>query len=116
YALTKVWAEATGDMYARVHNLSVISVRIGWLPRDTADARRLAASERGRDIFFSHDDSDRFLTLCVESENPPPGTSVILQATSRPVGQARMSLDLARQVIGYEPQDTFPEGLPFPAQ
>ncbi|MGE3913751.1 MAG: NAD-dependent epimerase/dehydratase family protein, partial [Chloroflexota bacterium] len=42
YALTKVWAEATGDMYARVHNLSVISVRIGWLPRDTADARRLA--------------------------------------------------------------------------
>jgi nucleoside-diphosphate-sugar epimerase len=116
YALTKVWSEAAGDMYARVHNLSVISVRIGWLPRDTADAKRLAASDRGRDIFFSHDDSDRFLTLCVESENPAPGTSVILQATSKPVNEARMSIELARQVIGYEPQDTFPEGLPFPVE
>ena len=35
YALTKVWAEAAGDMYARVHSLSVISVRIGWFPRNT---------------------------------------------------------------------------------
>ena len=29
YALTKVWAESMGDMYARVHDLSVINVRIG---------------------------------------------------------------------------------------
>jgi uronate dehydrogenase len=116
YALTKVWAEAAGDMYARVHNLSVISVRIGWLPRNTEEARRLKASERGRDIFFSHDDSDRFFALCVESENPAPGTSVILQATSKPVNRPRMSVELARQVIGYEPRDTFPEGLPFPVE
>ena len=115
YALTKAWAETAGDMYARVHSLSVISVRIGWLPRNTEEARRLAASERGRDIFLSHDDSDRFLTLCVESPNPAPGTSVILQATSRPAGQPRMDIELARQVIGYVPKDTWPEGLPFPS-
>jgi nucleoside-diphosphate-sugar epimerase len=114
YALTKAWAETAGDMYARVHNLSVISVRIGWLPRNTEEARRLAASERGRDIFFSHDDSDRFFTLCVESPNPPPGRSVILQATSRPVGTPRMDIEPAREVIGYVPRDTWPEGLPFP--
>lgn len=116
YALTKAWAELAGDMYARVHSLSVITVRIGWLPRNTGEARRLAASPHGRDIFFSHDDSNRFFTLCVESENPPPGTSVVLQATSRPTGQARMSLDEARSVIGYEPRDTWPEGLPFPVE
>ncbi|MCC7367976.1 MAG: NAD(P)-dependent oxidoreductase [Chloroflexi bacterium] len=113
YALTKVWSEAAGDMYARVHNLSVISVRIGWLPRNIDEATRLKASERGRDIYFSHDDSDRFFTRCVESENPAPGTSVILQATSLPTGRPRMSIELAREVIGYEPRDTFPEGLPF---
>ena len=46
-----------------MHNLSVISVRIGWLPRNTEEARRLAASERGPDVFFSHDDSNRFHAL-----------------------------------------------------
>ena len=116
YALTKAWAEQAGDMYARVHNLSVISVRIGWLPRNTGEARRLAASPRGPDTFYSHRDSNRFFALCVESPNPPPGTSVVLQAASQPVGTARMDLAAARRVIGYEPQDTWPEGLPFPAE
>jgi hypothetical protein len=114
YALTKVWSEAAGDMYARVHNLSVISVRIGWFPRNTEECRRLAASPFGKDIFLSHDDSDRFLTLSVESENPPSGTSVILSAASKPVGVGRLDLELARETIGYEPRDTWPEGLPFP--
>jgi nucleoside-diphosphate-sugar epimerase len=116
YALTKAWSELAGDMYARVHTLSVICVRIGWLPRNTGEARRLAASSHGKSIFFSHDDSNRFHTLCVESPNPPPGTSVVLQATSRPVGPPRMSLEEARRVIGYEPHDTWPQGLPFPVE
>jgi nucleoside-diphosphate-sugar epimerase len=116
YALTKAWLELAGDMYARVHGLSVISVRIGWYPRTTDDAQRLAASQFGRDIFFSHDDARRFFARCVEAENPAPGTSVVLQATSRPANAARMDIAPAREVIGYEPQDTFPEGLPFPVQ
>jgi uronate dehydrogenase len=116
YALTKVWAEVTGEMYARVHNLSVISVRIGWFPRTTEEARRLAASPLGRDIFFSHRDSNRFFALCVESPEPPPGASVILHAASRAVGVPRMDLEPARRVLGYEPQDTWPEGLPFPVE
>jgi uronate dehydrogenase len=113
YALTKVWAEAAGEMYARVHQLSVISVRIGWFPRNPDEARRLAASPTGPDIFLSHDDANRFHALCVESPNPPPGTSVILHASSRPARNPRMDLEPARQVIGYIPQDTWPEGLPF---
>ena len=116
YALTKAWAELAGDMYARVHNLSVISVRIGWFPRNTEECRRLAASPFGRDIFLSHRDADRFLALCVEAEGPPPGQSVVVQAASRPVGIARMDLEPARRAIGYEPRDTWPEGLPFPVE
>ena len=113
YALTKAWAEVTGDMYARVHNLSVISVRIGWFPRNVEECRRLVGSRFGRDIFLSHDDSNRFHARCVEAADPPPGKSVVLQATSRPVGAPRMDLEEARRVIGYVPQDTWPEGLPF---
>jgi hypothetical protein len=100
-------------MYARVHGLSVISVRIGWFPRNTGECIRLAASPFGRDIYLSHRDSERFLALCVESEGPPPGQSVVVQAASRPVGRARMD-EPARRAIGYEPRDTWPEGLPFP--
>ena len=114
YALTKVWAEVTGEMYARVHGLSAISVRIGWLPRNTGEAKRLAASEHGQAMFFSHEDSKRFFTRCVESEEPRAGTSVVLNAQSRAVGVERLDLEPARRVIGYEAQDVWPEGLPFP--
>lgn len=113
YALTKVWAEQMGDMYARVHNLSVICVRIGWLPRNLEEARVLAANLRGPDTFFSHNDSNRFHALCVESPAPAPGQCAILHAASKPVGMGRMDLTDARTVIGYEPEDTWPEGLPF---
>jgi uronate dehydrogenase len=113
YALTKAWAEITGDMYARVHNLSVISVRIGWLPRNPEEAKRLAEFAMGPNVFLSHNDSNRFHALCVESPKPARGESVILFATSKPKSIERLDLEPARQVIGYEPQDVWPEGLPF---
>jgi len=113
YALTKVWAEAMGDMYARCHGLSVISVRIGWLPRNPREADFLDKHDIGPDCYLSHRDACRFHALCVESPDPPPGESVILFATSRPAATARMDLEPARDVIGYEPQDTWPEGLGF---
>ena len=113
YALTKAWTEIAGDMYARVHNLSVISVRIGWLPRNPEEAAQLQSRPIGPDIYFSHDDSIRFHTLCVESPNPAPGQSVILHASSIPAKFERMELEPARRIIGYEPHDIWPQGLPF---
>ncbi|MCB0160473.1 MAG: NAD(P)-dependent oxidoreductase [Caldilineaceae bacterium] len=113
YALTKAWMEQMGDMYARVHNLSVICVRIGWLPRNLDEARVLAAHPYGRDTFFSHNDSNRFHTLCVEAPAPAPGQCAILHAASKPVTVSRMDLTNARTVIGYEPEDVWPDGLPF---
>ena len=113
YALTKAWAEVTGEMYARTHNLSVISVRIGWLPRNRVEAKQLVGSPFGPDVFLSHEDSNRFHERCVESEAPGPGQAVILFAISKPLTTERLDLQPARQVIGYEPQNTWPEGLPF---
>lgn len=113
YALTKVWAEEMGAMYARVHNLSVISARIGWLPRNPGEAKRLVSSPIGPDVFFSHDDAEIFFERCVESETPLPGQSAILFAVSKSLKTPRLDLEGARQIIGYEPQDTWPQGLPF---
>jgi len=39
---------------------------------------------------------------------------VILHAQSKPVGIARMDVGTSQEIIGYEPQDTWPDGLPFP--
>jgi nucleoside-diphosphate-sugar epimerase len=116
YALTKVWAEAMGDMYARVHGISVINARIGWLPRNTEEAKKLAANPGGPLVFLSHDDSDLFFERCVESPQPGPGESATLFATSRSTGQEVLDLEPSRRLIGYEPKDTWPEGLPFPIE
>lgn len=113
YALTKVWAEVMGDMYARVHNISVINARIGWLPRNPDEAKRLVESRIGKDVFFSHRDAQRFHERCVESEQPAPGEAVTVFAISKPKSQHRLDLEPARRILGYEPQDSWPEGLPF---
>ena len=114
YALTKVWAESMGEMYARVHNLSVISVRIGWFPRNTQEAIKLASWERGPSVYLSHPDAAHFFACCVESEHPAVGESTTLFAISNPAGAEALDLQPARDTIGYEPQDTWPQGLPFP--
>ncbi|MBV7334937.1 NAD(P)-dependent oxidoreductase [Chloroflexi bacterium TSY] len=113
YALTKAWAEVIGDMYARNHNISVLSVRIGWLPRNPSEAAQLVQNEFGPDVFFSHEDAKRFHERCVESPTPGPGESAILFATSKPLNAERLDLEPSRRIIGYEPQDTWPEGLPY---
>ena len=53
YALTKLWAEDMGEMYARVHALAVISVRLGWLPRSKAHAAELGATLGAGCVFQS---------------------------------------------------------------
>jgi uronate dehydrogenase len=113
YALTKVWAEVMGDMYARVHGLSVINARIGWLPRNPEEAQRLKESRIGPDDFFSHRDAQHFHERCVESLEPAPGQAVTVFAISKPKTFPRLDLEPARRILGYEPQDVWPEGLPF---
>lgn len=114
YALTKVWAEDIGEMYARVHDLSVINVRIGWFPRNTDEARKLAQYEHGPRVYFSHTDACLFFERCVESIAPKAGECVTVFATSLPGTEMRLDLGPARSVLGYEPRDTWPAGIPFP--
>ena len=36
---------------------------------------------------------------------------LIVNATSHPVRETRLDLTVARQVLGYEPRDRWPEGM-----
>jgi len=112
YALTKLWAELAGDMMARVHNLSVIAVRIGWFPRDQIIVQRIVNSERGPDIYLSHADAEQFFARCVESPSPAAGECITLFATSQPSKNARVDLTSATVAIGYVPQNQWPAGIP----
>ncbi|MEZ4712213.1 MAG: NAD(P)-dependent oxidoreductase [Caldilineaceae bacterium] len=112
YALTKLWAEEMGDMYARCYSLAVINVRMGWFARDAAMTQRIGQSQQGRDIYFSQRDAQRFFMYCVESAEPQPGECITVFAASRPTDRPRLDLECARQLLGYEPLDQWPEGSP----
>ena len=101
-------------MYAQVHNLSVIIVRIGWFPSKTEEAQRLSQYEHGPRVYFSHDDACRFFECCVESNDPQPGECITVFATSRSPDTVRLDLTPAQRFLAYQPQDMWPQGLSFP--
>ncbi len=105
YGVTKVFAEAMGDMYSRRHGLSVIAVRIGWFIRDEDEYTRVLNEERWHDFYFSHGDAARFFVSTVEAEDVK---FAVLFAASKPKRVAVFDLEPARSILGYEPEDVFP--------
>jgi nucleoside-diphosphate-sugar epimerase len=108
YACTKVFLEALGQVYARQHGVTVLTVRIGWCPRDAGQEAEIAASELGQDVFFSPGDVGRFFAAAVEAESLPPYQ--ILFASSRYTHKMRYDLTETKRLLGWEPRDKWPEG------
>ncbi len=108
YASAKVLAEVAGQVYARVHGLSVIVARLGWCPRDKRHAEELARDEFGKDVYFSPGDAGRFFACAVEA--PMDVEYSVVFATSKPLRRVRFDISAARDLLGYEPQDTWPQG------
>lgn len=111
YAVTKVFAEAMAEMYAYTYGLSVIVVRPGWLPRESVHVRQMAQSPQAQAQYLSPADAGRFTACAVEAENV---LFAVVYATSRPNGPTVWDLTEARELLGFEPQDTYPDGLPHP--
>jgi uronate dehydrogenase len=109
YAVTKIFAESMGQMYAARRKMSVIAVRISWLPRNIAEIRRMV-QWNAQDWYLSHNDAGRFYNCAVEAEGISYCCLFATSKRSRPEGA---DLESARQAIGYEPMDLFPQGLPF---
>ena len=112
YAVTKVWAEVMGAMYARAHTMSVVTVRIGWLPRGQVELERIGTTGHGPRMYFSHDDAARFYHCALTSPLPVPGTHEIVFAASAHENPF-MDPTPARDVLGYVAQDTWPDGCTF---
>ena len=112
YACTKVFAEAMGQMYASRYGMSVVAVRPGWVPRDQREADMLASDSVYFNWYLSPVDAGRFFSLLAESDHPELSGFTVLAALSNSPDHPPMDMETARRVLGYEPQDTYPENLP----
>ncbi len=108
YALTKLWAEQMAELYARMFGLSIVAGRIGWMVRDEREARQIRA-QRMTQHYISRRDVACFIERALVT---PELTFAVLYAIG-PDGRADYDLETPRALLGYEPQDHFPAGLPF---
>jgi nucleoside-diphosphate-sugar epimerase len=109
YAAAKALLEAAGQVYAHAHGVDAIVVRCGWCPRDRAHGVELEQHPYGPAAYLSPGDAGRGFALAVEVE-PAPRFAVV-HITSRPPGAPRYDLAPPRGLLGYEPRDSWPEGL-----
>jgi len=109
YAAAKVFLEAAGRMCAESHGLSVLVVRLGWVPRSREHVEELASLDWAKDVYLSPADAGRFFACAVDA--PADLRFAVLYATSRPLRTSMYDLDTAKQMIGFEPRDRWPEGV-----
>lgn len=110
YAVTKVFLEAAGQVYAEQHGMSVIAARLGWCPRTREHVDELARTEWGKDVYLSPADAGCFFACAVAA--PRDLKFAILYACSLPLRKSTYDLTQAKRLIGFEPKHTWPEGLP----
>jgi nucleoside-diphosphate-sugar epimerase len=108
YALTKLFAEDMGEMYARRFNLQVVAARIGWMVRTPREAERIQELAL-LGWYVSRGDVSRFLHGALHSEFQGFATAYVIG----PDGREHFDLEPGRRLFGFEPCDRFPEGLPF---
>ncbi len=109
YAAAKMFLESIGQGFAMTHGLDVVAVRLGWCPRTVEQQREIAAESWAQDVYLSPGDAGRFFACAVET--PGPLGYAMVFAASRPRAQDRFDPGPARRLLGYAPQDTWPEGL-----
>jgi uronate dehydrogenase len=109
YAATKMFMEAIGRSFVEIHGISVIVARLGWCPRTREQVAEIAASELYRDIYFSPGDVGRFFACAVEA--PAQVRHATVYAASRPITSQRFDMSSAAKLLGYEPQETWPQGV-----
>jgi nucleoside-diphosphate-sugar epimerase len=98
YGAAKVWGEALGRHHADAYGLSILCVRIGRVLDE--DRPR---NPRERAVYLSHRDVVQILEKCIDATDALRYD--VFLATSNNRWNYR-DLEHARQVLGYEPQDS----------
>jgi uronate dehydrogenase len=109
YAACKLLLEGAGRAYAEAHGRSVIAVRLGWCPRTKEQEQEIAVSDWAQDVYLSPGDAGRFFAAAVRA--PADLRFAVVYATSKPRHSPCYDLEPARSLLGYEPRDTWPEGI-----
>src|SRR5437762_7717786 len=109
YAATKMFLEAIGRGYAETHGISVIVVRLGWCPRTPEQTREIAASEEAQDVYLSPGDAGRFFACAAQA--PHDIRFAIVYASSKPIHRLHFDLEPAAKLVGYVPQESWPQGI-----
>jgi uronate dehydrogenase len=109
YAATKVFQEAAGRAFADAHGRSVIAARLGWCPRSKDHAEELAGTGWGQDVYLSPGDAGRFFALAAEAAADI--RFAVVYVCSRPVGEEVYDAGPARELVGYEARDVWPQGI-----
>lgn len=111
YAVSKLFAENLGHMFALRYRMTVIAARLGWMPREASSLEHMRNHRSGQAIYVSHRDTGRFYVAAVEAS--VSGYSLMYAASKPPVGAFGLDLEPARLALGYEAVDTYPDGCTF---
>lgn len=107
YGASKAWGEALGRMYAEVHGLEVVCLRIGWVPEEdeppsSTEMRREPpdVARRAPGMWMSHRDC----ATLVEAALTADVDFAMVYGVSDNRGRW-FSLDEGRRLLGWEPMD-----------
>ncbi len=124
YSASKLFAEGAAQAFAASTGTPTIALRFAWCPRvpaDVAAMRAATAPHFGANEFLSADDAATCVAAALRvdadrlraaSPSAAPFTTVFCQ--SHPLdGQraARFDLGPTRDLLGWDPADTFPAGV-----
>ena len=110
YAVTKIFAEFAGKVFAETHKMDVVAVRLGACPRDRVSLDFIGTSEITRDVYLSPADAGRFFALATEASGGF-GFQVVYTCSKWVIREV-LDLEPARRLFGFEPRDRWPEGVP----
>jgi hypothetical protein len=109
-----MFLEGAGRAFAEKYGISVIAVRLGWCPRTPEQVEEIAQTEWAQDVYLSPGDAGRFFDCTVNA--PGDIRFALVYASSRPARRVVYDLGPARELLGYEPHDTWPQGVGWDAQ
>jgi nucleoside-diphosphate-sugar epimerase len=109
YAAGKLFMEGAGRAYAESHGLSVIAARLGWCPRNKEHVEELSRTEWGPDVYLSPRDAGRFFACAIEA--PADIRFALVYACSRPAKTMVYDPEPAKDLLGFDPIDTWPQGV-----
>jgi hypothetical protein len=104
-----MFMEAIGRGFVEMHGISVIVARLGWCPRTAEQVAEISAQEWAQDVYLSPGDAGRFFACTVEA--PASVRHAVVYATSKPAKKARLDLSVAKDLLGFEPEESWPAGI-----